>query len=36
MELDLDYSNIKAHFSGNLKYETHKGKGTAFYIEIPK
>ena len=34
--LFMSYSNIKAHFSGNLKYETHKGKGTAFYIEIPK
>ena len=34
--LFMSYSNIKAHFSGNLKYETQKGKGTTFYIEIPK
>ena len=34
--LFMSYSNIKAHFSGNLRYETEKGKGTTFYIEIPK
>ena len=33
--LFMSYSNIKAHFSGNLRYETKKGKGTTFYIEIP-
>ena len=33
--LFMSYSNIKAHFSGNLKYETKKGKGTTFYVEIP-
>ena len=33
--LFMSYSNIKAHFSGNLRYETTKGKGTTFYIEIP-
>lgn len=33
--LFMSYSNIKAHFSGNLKYKTEKGKGTAFIIEIP-
>ena len=33
--LFMSYSNIKAHFSGNLRYETEKGKGTIFYIEIP-
>lgn len=33
--LFMSYSNIKAHFSGNLRYETEKGKGTAFFIEIP-
>ena len=33
--LFMSYSNIKAHFSGNLRYETEAGKGTAFYIEIP-
>ena len=34
--LFMSYSNIKAHFSGNLRYETKRGKGTIFYIEIPK
>ena len=33
--LFMSYSNIKAHFSGNLRYETQKGKGTSFFIEIP-
>lgn len=33
--LFMSYSNIKAHFSGNLRYETKKGKGTTFFIEIP-
>lgn len=33
--LFLSYSNIKAHFSGNLRYETKKGIGTTFYVEIP-
>ena len=31
----MSYSNIKAHFRGDLRYETETGKGTAFYIEIP-
>lgn len=33
--LFMSYSNIKAHFSGNLKYKTEQGKGTAFIIQIP-
>ena len=33
--LFMSYSNIKAHFNGKLKYETEKGKGTSFIIEIP-
>lgn len=33
--LFMSYSNIKAHFSGNMDYETEKGKGTTFYITIP-
>ncbi|MBQ2917448.1 MAG: PAS domain-containing protein [Clostridia bacterium] len=33
--LFMSYSNIKAHFSGKLDYETEKGKGTTFYIRIP-
>ena len=33
--LFMSYSNIKAHFSGSMDYETEKGKGTTFYISIP-
>lgn len=33
--LFMSYSNIRAHFSGNLRYKTEKGKGTSFYVEIP-
>lgn len=33
--LFMSYSNIKAHFSGNMTYETKKGDGTTFYLEIP-
>lgn len=32
--LFMSYSNIKAHFSGNLRYET-SNVGTSFFIEIP-
>lgn len=31
----MSYSNIKAHFNGNMSYITEKGKGTTFFIEIP-
>ncbi len=33
--LFMSYSNIKAHFNGNLRFETENGKGTTFIIEIP-
>lgn len=33
--LFMSYSNIKAHFNGNLYFESTKNKGTSFYIEIP-
>ena len=33
--LFMSYSNVRAHFNGNLRYETTLGKGTAFFIEIP-
>ena len=39
MELDfglfMSYSNIKAHFKGNLSFETEKDKGSTFTIAIP-
>lgn len=31
----MSYSNIKAHFNGNLTYKTKLGKGTTFYITLP-
>ena len=31
----MSYSNIKAHFSGNLTYDTVIGQGTTFYITLP-
>lgn len=33
--LFMSYSNIKAHFNGNMRYKTIAGKGTTFIIEIP-
>ncbi len=31
----MSYSNIKAHFNGDMHYETELGKGTTFYITLP-
>ena len=33
--LYMSYSNIKAHFGGDITYKTEIGKGTEFYIIIP-
>lgn len=33
--LFMSYSTIKAHFNGNITFETEKGKGTIFNIIIP-
>ena len=33
--LFMSYSNIKAHFKGDLTFETKTGKGTTFFIKIP-
>lgn len=34
--LFMSYSNIKAHFSGNLTFTTKPNNGTTFYISIPR
>lgn len=33
--LFMSYSTIRAHFNGNITFETQKGKGTVFHIYIP-
>ena len=33
--LFMSYSNIRAHFSGNITFETEENVGTTFYITIP-
>ena len=33
--LFMSYSNIKAHFHGDMSFETVKGHGTAFVITVP-
>ena len=33
--LFMSHSNIKAHFNGNITFESEDGKGTVFYIIIP-
>lgn len=33
--LFMSYSNIKAHFNGNMSVESEEGKGSTFYITIP-
>ena len=33
--LYMSYSNIKAHFGGDITYKTEDGKGTEFNIIIP-
>ena len=33
--LYMSYSNIKAHFGGDITYVTETGKGTTFNIIIP-
>ena len=33
--LYMSYSTIKAHFGGEITFESEKGKGTTFHIIIP-
>lgn len=33
--LFMSYSNIRAHFNGNITFETQKGVGTSFHIILP-
>ena len=33
--LFMSYSNIRAHFNGNMKFESEVGKGTTFEIVLP-
>lgn len=33
--LFMSYSNIRAHFNGNINFESEEGKGTKFIISIP-
>lgn len=33
--LFMSYSTIRAHFNGNITYETEKGEGTTFHIILP-
>ena len=33
--LFMSYSNIRAHFNGNMRFESEVGKGTTFEIVLP-
>ena len=33
--LFMSYSNIKAHFNGDITFESEMNKGTTFYIKLP-
>lgn len=33
--LFMSYSNIRAHFGGNITFDTQKGIGTTFSIILP-
>ena len=34
--LFMSYSNIRAHFNGDITYSTEEGKGTIFNIILPQ
>ena len=33
--LFMSYSTVKAHFNGDITFETQKDKGTVFHIILP-
>ena len=33
--LFMSYSNIRAHFNGNITFKTKQGEGTSFFIHLP-
>ena len=33
--LFMSYSNIRAHFKGNITFKTKRGEGTSFFIHLP-
>ena len=34
--LFMSYSTIRAHFNGNITFDTKEGEGTTFHIILPK